>query len=178
MCPLLVRSAYYAAIIHGPFISTKLRSLLIRHRQTTNPLLTRSTKKNIIMTLPVYIVDAFPTKLFGGNPAAVCPLSNWLPDDVMQSLAAENNLAETVFFVKEPGLSHTLVHPAVEVKLCGHTTLASAFVMYAELGYTAGEIVFNSLNGPLRVSRHNNGKLQLDFPASMGRTNAGNSSRQ
>ena len=55
------------------------------------------------MTLPVYIVDAFTTKLFGGNPAAVCPLSNWLPDDVMQSLAAENNLAETVFFVKEPG---------------------------------------------------------------------------
>lgn len=119
------------------------------------------------MTLPVYIVDAFTTKLFGGNPAAVCPLEKWLPDELMQSLAAENNLAETVFFVNEPdGYRIRWFTPAVEVKLCGHATLASAFIMYTKLGCTADEIVFNSLSGPLKVSRCNHGKLQLNFPVS------------
>lgn len=119
------------------------------------------------MNLPIYIVDAFTTNLFGGNPAAVCPLEEWLPDDLMQSLAAENNLAETVFFVKEAeGYRIRWFTPAVEVKLCGHATLASAHIMYTELGYTGDEIVFNSLSGPLKVTRINDGKIQLDFPVS------------
>lgn len=119
------------------------------------------------MHLPIFIVDAFTTKLFGGNPAAVCPLDEWLPDELMQALAAENNLAETVFFVKEgEGYRIRWFTPAVEVKLCGHATLASAHIMYTELGYTGDEIVFNSLSGPLKVKRTNDGKIQLDFPAS------------
>lgn len=119
------------------------------------------------MNLPVYIVDAFTTELFGGNPAAVCPLETWLPDEMMQLLAAENNLAETVFFVNEPdGYRIRWFTPAVEVKLCGHATLASAHIMFTELGYTKQEIVFNSLSGPLKVKRTNDGKIQLDFPIS------------
>lgn len=118
------------------------------------------------MSLPVYKVDAFTNKLFGGNPAAVCPLEEWLPDDIMQSLAAENNLAETTFIVKEG--DHYRIRwftPTVEVKLCGHATLASAHIFYTELGYTKDEIVFDSLSGLLSVSRKAEGVYTLDFPA-------------
>ena len=81
------------------------------------------------MKLPVYIVDAFTDKLFGGNPAAVCPLEDWLPDKVMQNLAAENNLSETAFIIEED--DHYRIRwftPTTEVKLCGHATLASAHI--------------------------------------------------
>ena len=118
------------------------------------------------MKLPVYVVDAFTNKLFGGNPAAVCPLNEWLPDDMMQKLGAENNLAETVFFVEEN--DHYRIRwftPTVEVKLCGHATLASAHILYTELGYTKNEIVFNSLSGLLKVTRKAEGVYTLDFPA-------------
>lgn len=117
------------------------------------------------MKLPVYVVDAFTNKLFGGNPAAVCPLKEWLPDELMQKLGAENNLAETVFFVREG--DHYRIRwftPAVEVKLCGHATLASAHIMYTELGYTGDEILFDSLSGILKITRKAPGLYTLDFP--------------
>lgn len=81
------------------------------------------------MMLPLYQVDAFTNTLFGGNPAAVCPLDKWLPDTTMQAIAAENNLAETAFFVRE-GNDYALrwFTPTVEVDLCGHATLASGHV--------------------------------------------------
>ncbi|MEP6846472.1 MAG: PhzF family phenazine biosynthesis protein [Panacibacter sp.] len=118
------------------------------------------------MKLPVYKVDAFTDQLFGGNPAAVCPLDAWLPDDIMQSLAAENNLAETTFIVKEDDYYRIRwFTPTVEVKLCGHATLATAHIFYTELGYTEEEIVFNSLSGLLKVSRQAEAVYRLDFPA-------------
>ena len=118
------------------------------------------------MKLPVYIVDAFTDKLFGGNSAAVCPLEHWLDDQLMQSLAVENNLSETVFFVKN-GDQYDIrwFTPATEVKLCGHATLASAHILFTELGYTDDKIEFNSLSGLLKVVRTSDGKIQLDFPA-------------
>jgi PhzF family phenazine biosynthesis protein len=118
------------------------------------------------MLLPVYKVDAFTSKLFGGNPAAVCPLEQWLPDAIMQSLAAENNIAETTFIVKEGDYYHIRwFTPTVEVKLCGHATLATAHIFYTELGYINDEIVFNSLSGLLKVSRKADHTYTLDFPA-------------
>ncbi|HXL58845.1 MAG TPA: PhzF family phenazine biosynthesis protein [Chitinophagaceae bacterium] len=118
------------------------------------------------MKLPVYIVDAFTNELFGGNPAAVCPLEHWLSDNLMQNLAAENNLAETVFFVSNDGrYDIRWFTPATEVKLCGHATLASAHIMFSELGYTDDIIEFNSLSGILKVKRTEDEKIQLDFPA-------------
>ncbi len=119
------------------------------------------------MKLPVYKADAFTNKLFGGNPAAVCPLEEWLPDELMQQLAAENNLSETVFFVKEG--DHYRIRwftPGTEVKLCGHATLATAHIFYTELGYANDVILFNSLSGMLKVTLKEAGKYTLDFPAS------------
>lgn len=118
------------------------------------------------MKFSIYQVDAFTNKLFGGNPAAICPLEEWLPDEVMQKLGAENNLAETAFIVKEE--DHYRIRwftPTVEVKLCGHATLATAHIFYTELGFTGNEIVFDSLSGPLKVSRKEEGVYTLDFPA-------------
>lgn len=118
------------------------------------------------MIYPIYTVDAFTDKLFGGNPAAVCPLEEWLPDKMMQQLAAENNLSETVFFVNEGGTYRIRwFTPGTEVKLCGHATLASAHIFYTELGYTNDTLLFNSLSGPLSVTRKSEGVYTLDFPA-------------
>ncbi|MBA54417.1 MAG: isomerase [Pseudomonadales bacterium] len=120
------------------------------------------------MKLPLYQVDAFAAKVFEGNPAAVVPLETWLPDATMQSIAAENNLAETAFFVKEgEGYRIRWFTPTVEVKLCGHATLASAHVLYELLGEQSSSIVFQSLSGPLSVAR-SGGLLTLDFPAQPG----------
>ncbi len=117
-------------------------------------------------TFPVYQVDAFTNKLFGGNPAAVCPLEEWLPDETMQNIALENNLAETVFFVKENEYYKIRwFTPTVEVKLCGHATLASAHVFYTELNYKENELKFNSLSGILKVSKRAESEYTLDFPA-------------
>ncbi|HBX65204.1 MAG TPA: isomerase, partial [Balneolaceae bacterium] len=98
------------------------------------------------MKLPIYQADAFTSELFGGNPAAVIPLEEWLPDGVMQNIAAENNLSETAFFVEE-GDSFRLrwFTPAVEVDLCGHATLATSHVLFEELGYEQPTINFNTL---------------------------------
>lgn len=120
------------------------------------------------MNLPVYIVDAFTDKLFGGNSAAVCPLEHWLNDQLMQSIAAENKLSDTAFFVKNG--DHYDIRwftPATEAKLCGHATLASAHILFTELGYTMEIIEFSSPSGILKVKRTANGKIQLDFPASI-----------
>lgn len=116
------------------------------------------------MKLPIYQIDAFAEKTFEGNPAAVVPLDEWLPDEVMQSIAEENNLAETVFFVpKGSGFHIRWFTPKDEVKLCGHATLASAYVLFNCLGYEGSEICFDSLSGPLTVIK--NGDLfTLDFP--------------
>jgi len=117
------------------------------------------------MKLAIYQIDAFANKAFEGNPAAVVPLDSWLSDDVMQSIAEENNLAETAFFVKEDGAFNIRwFTPCREVNLCGHATLAAAFVLIEVLGHKEAVIKFNSLSGPLSVTQ-NNGLLTLDFPS-------------
>ncbi|MFT5913123.1 MAG: PhzF family phenazine biosynthesis protein [Paraglaciecola sp.] len=106
------------------------------------------------MKLPIYQVDAFSNKLFSGNPAAVCPLETWLPAETMQQIAAENNLAETAFFVKN-GEHYDLrwFTPAMEVDLCGHATLATAHILFQHLNYVAKEICFQTRVGELTVKR-------------------------
>jgi predicted PhzF superfamily epimerase YddE/YHI9 len=116
-------------------------------------------------TLPIYIVHAFTKKTFAGNPAAVCPLREWLPDALMQAIAAENHLAETAFFVPAgDGFHLRWFTPAVEVDLCGHATLATAHVLANHLGFVRAEMRFESKSGPLLVRRAG-GLLELDFPA-------------
>lgn len=116
------------------------------------------------MKLTQFQVDAFASQVFEGNPAAVCPLDEWLEDEVMQAIAAENNLAETAFFVPDGDDFHIRwFTPTTEVKLCGHATLASALVLFNELGQSAPTITFNSLSGPLEVSQ-DGGLLVMDFP--------------
>lgn len=113
----------------------------------------------------IYQVDAFSSKLFGGNPAAICPLDSWLEDEIMQKLAAENNLSETAFFVKGNGDYHLRwFTPEFEIDLCGHATLASAFVLFNFLGYTGDIIKFNTKSGLLEV-RRKAGLIELDFPS-------------
>lgn len=117
------------------------------------------------MRIPYYQVDAFSEKRFSGNPAGVCPLSAWPADDLLQQIAAENNLAETAFFVKA-GAAFELrwFTPVCEVDLCGHATLASAFVLYAELACAAPEIRFHTRSGELKAVRRDS-MVELDFPA-------------
>lgn len=108
-------------------------------------------------------VDAFTSRLFGGNPAAVCLLEEWLPDALMQAIAAENNLSETAFVVREgDGFAIRWFTPAVEVDLCGHATLASAHVLFGHQPDLA-EVHFSSQSGPLRVTRAGS-RLRLDLP--------------
>ncbi len=117
------------------------------------------------MKLTLYQVDAFTDKIFGGNPAAVCPLEAWLPDRLLQQIAAENNLAETAFYVKKS--DHYALRwftPTVEVDLCGHATLAAAFVLYEVEGYSATELAFETRSGRLTVKRAGT-RLVMDFPA-------------
>ena len=115
--------------------------------------------------IPLYQVDAFASRVFTGNPAAVCPLEQWLPDEQMQGIAAENNLAETAFFVKNgDGYHLRWFTPTVEVNLCGHATLASAFVILNKLTPAAESVQFSSKSGKLVVTRSGD-LLSLDFPA-------------
>ena len=98
------------------------------------------------MKIPIYQADAFTDQLFGGNPAAICPLEEWLPDETMQKIAVENNLAETAFFVKnDTGYKLRWFTPEYEIDLCGHATLASAHILYTELGFTGEEINFETV---------------------------------
>ncbi len=120
------------------------------------------------LRLPIYQVDAFATRPFEGNPAAVCPLGAWLDDTLLQAIAAENNLSETAFFV--PDDSGTVDYairwftPMTEVDLCGHATLASASVLFERVGHDASRVRFASRSGPLSVARDGN-RYVLDFPA-------------
>lgn len=117
------------------------------------------------MKLKLFQIDAFTDKTFAGNPAAVVPLKEWLDAEVMQAIAAENNLAETAFFVPDnDGFQLRWFTPKVEVKLCGHATLAASYVLFNELGYDKDEIVFNTLSGKLMVTR-NADLLTLNFPS-------------
>lgn len=118
------------------------------------------------MELKIYQVDAFASAVFEGNPAAVCPLDEWLSDEIMQQIAMENNLSETAFLVKQAG-DYRLrwFTPTTEVDLCGHATLASAHVLFDHLGYEQDVIRFNSNSGELKV-RKEEGRLVMDFPTS------------
>ncbi|HWT98465.1 MAG TPA: PhzF family phenazine biosynthesis protein [Terriglobales bacterium] len=116
------------------------------------------------MELPIYQVDAFTDRAFAGNPAAVMPLDAWLPDDQLQKIAAENNLAETAFFVPKGDEFHIRwFTPTVEVELCGHATLASGYIITRYLQPHRQRMVFDSMSGPLIVTRMDD-RLALDFP--------------
>jgi PhzF family phenazine biosynthesis protein len=116
------------------------------------------------MKIKLFQVDAFTNHLFGGNPAAVCPLESWLPDEVLQNIAMENNLSETAFFIKENNsFSIRWFTPLAEVNLCGHATLATAHVIFRELEYKGEKIDFQSKSGILSV-RSEGKKLILNFP--------------
>ncbi len=116
----------------------------------------------------VYVVNAFTKEKFGGNPAAVVPLRSWLSDELMQQMAAQHNIAETAFIVPK-GDEYTIrwFTPAVEVALCGHATLASAHVFYNHLNYNKEKIVFHSKSGPLIVTKKDDSRFTLDFPANV-----------
>lgn len=116
------------------------------------------------MKLKLYQVDAFTDTVFAGNPAAVCPLEKWIPDVTMQNIAIENNLAETAFFVNENGKYHIRwFTPKVEVDLCGHATLAAAYVLFQYENFKGSEISFNSKSGILTVTKEGD-FLTMDFP--------------
>ena len=116
------------------------------------------------MKLNIYQIDAFAKKPFEGNPAAVVPLLQWLPDNIMQAIAEENNLAETAFFVpSNNGFAIRWFTPKKEIALCGHATLAAAFVLNQYLNYSQDVVEFESQSGVLRVRKLNN-DYQLDFP--------------
>jgi len=117
------------------------------------------------MKLDIYQIDAFARHAFEGNPAAICPLQEWLDESTMQAIAAENNLSETAFSVPN-GNSFDLrwFTPTTEVNLCGHATLAAAYVYFDILHYAQPEIVFNTKSGKLIVAKVGN-SLQMNFPA-------------
>lgn len=115
--------------------------------------------------IPIFQVDAFTDVPLKGNPAAVCPLERWLPDATLQGIAAENNLPETAYFVPAgEGFELRWFTPTVEVDLCGHATLASAWVLFHRLGYAKESIAFETRSGTLLVSRQGD-LLALDFPS-------------
>jgi len=116
------------------------------------------------MKLKIYQVDAFTSKIFGGNPAAVCPLTEWLPDNLMQKIALENNLSETAFFVPNgEGYHLRWFTPTTEVDLCGHATLATGHVLFEHLGFEGNTINFQSRSGILGIKKVR-GNYVLDFP--------------
>ncbi len=119
------------------------------------------------MNLPLYQVDAFTAEVFSGNPAAVCLLKDWLEDDRLQAVAAENNLSETAFVVRNAdGFDLRWFTPTTEVALCGHATLASAFVLFACRGWPGDAVRFRTRrSGELVVNKGRDGLLEMDFPA-------------
>jgi PhzF family phenazine biosynthesis protein len=124
------------------------------------------------MKLTLYQIDAFAGSLFTGNPAAVIPLEKWIDESLMQNIAMENNLAETVFFVpsasskapKETDYHIRWFTPAAEINLCGHATLASAYVLFNMLGYKKQSITFHSQSGSLIITKEND-IISMDFPS-------------
>ncbi|HUR12244.1 MAG TPA: PhzF family phenazine biosynthesis protein [Flavitalea sp.] len=119
------------------------------------------------MNLTIYQVDAFTKSLFGGNPAAIIPLSKWVEESLLQKIAMENNVSETAYFVPaKNGYDIRWFTPGVEINLCGHATLASAFILYEFMGYEHPSIHFHSKSGEL-IIRKDNGMLMMDFPSWM-----------
>jgi len=119
----------------------------------------------MLREIPLFQVDAFTTRAFAGNPAAVCPLPAWLPDPVMQAIAGENNLSETAFFVPEgDGFRLRWFTPTHEVDLCGHATLASALVVFDVLEPARERIAFTTRSGLLTVERAGE-HLKMDLPS-------------
>lgn len=118
------------------------------------------------MNIKIYQVDAFATKLFSGNPAAVCPLNAFLPNDLMQSIAAENNLPETAFIIPQKPGNYAIrwFSPTHEVSLCGHATLAAAYIIFNILKIHSEEVNFESASGILKA-RIDEGCIQLVFPS-------------
>jgi PhzF family phenazine biosynthesis protein len=117
------------------------------------------------MEIPLYQLDAFASRVFAGNPAAVCPLEAWLPDETLQALATENNRSATAFFVpRDGGYDLRWFTPTAEVDLCGHATLASAYVVFRFLEPGTTTVRFHSRGGVLAVTREGE-QLALDFPA-------------
>jgi PhzF family phenazine biosynthesis protein len=118
------------------------------------------------MRVPIYQVDAFTDSLFSGNPAAICPLDAWLPDATMQAIAAENNLAETAFFVRDgDGYALRWFTPTVEVDLCGHATLASGHVVMNFLEPLRESVNFRTAKAGTLVVARRDDLLVMDFPA-------------
>ncbi|HEY5328166.1 MAG TPA: PhzF family phenazine biosynthesis protein [Mucilaginibacter sp.] len=118
------------------------------------------------MTISIYQADAFTSRLFGGNPAAICPLEEWLPDETMQQIAVENNLAETAFFVKnETGYKLRWFTPEYEIDLCGHATLASAHILFTELAYKKDTIYFETVKAGMLAVKKDGDKYVMDFPS-------------
>jgi PhzF family phenazine biosynthesis protein len=117
------------------------------------------------MKIAIYQIDAFTDSVFSGNPAAICPLDEWLPEETMLAIAAENNLSETAFFVRT-GDSYALrwFTPASEVDLCGHATLATAHLLLNHLAETQGAVAFDTKSGRLEV-RQDGARLVMNFPA-------------
>lgn len=119
------------------------------------------------MEIDLYQVDAFSPELFKGNPAAVCPLDDWIPDDLMQQIALENNLSETAFLVRENGqYGLRWFTPRVEVDLCGHATLAASHVLFEHRGFKEKTILFKTRSGILTVERHGE-EIVMNFPANV-----------
>lgn len=129
---------------------------------------TRSLERQaLIMTQSFFWVDAFTDQVFTGNPAAVCPLSAWLDDSVLQKIAWQHGLSETAYFVQTGERRYHLrwFTPATEVDLCGHATLASGHVLFSELGEAGEEVTFDSRSGPLVVRRAAEGRLSMSLPS-------------
>src|SRR5947208_293588 len=117
------------------------------------------------MRIPYFQVDAFTSQPFRGNPAGVCVLQKWLRDELLQAIAAENNLAETAFFTRDNGFFNLRwFTPTVEVDLCGHATLAPAHVLFTELSHPGDEVKFQSKSGWLKAVRRGE-FVELDFPS-------------
>jgi PhzF family phenazine biosynthesis protein len=122
------------------------------------------------MKLPIYQIDAFTDQLFGGNPAAICPLEKWLPDATMQSIAAENNIAETAFFVREgDGFLLRWFTPREEVDLCGHATLAAADLLFKVLEPGRTAVAFRTLKAGVLDVVLKDDLLVMDFPSRPGK---------
>lgn len=122
------------------------------------------------MRIPIWQIDAFADRVFAGNPAAVCRLESWLPDETLAAIAAENNLSETAFLVKEPeGWRIRWFTPEVEVDLCGHATLASGHLVLGKLEPDAASVTFASRSGPLTIARAPEGRLAMTFPRRPGK---------
>jgi PhzF family phenazine biosynthesis protein len=117
------------------------------------------------MEIPLYQIDAFTGRVFGGNPAAVCPLDKWIDDDLMQKIAEENNLSETAFFVKSgKGYEIRWFTPAIEIELAGHPTLAAAYVIFNYCGHGSDDIRFSSKSGELTITKDTD-LIRMNFPA-------------